>query len=78
MIILRRTKSLVLEELPPKTELMHKTGLSSAEMAFYETLRRKSWNYTERNVTWQITCRKAATRQVSLLFRILFTLSKVR
>jgi SNF2 family DNA or RNA helicase len=38
--ILRRTKTAVLEELPPKTEIVRKITLSDEEAAFYETLRR--------------------------------------
>jgi len=40
--ILRRTKSAVLDELPPKTEIVKKIQLSSDEMAFYEALRRQA------------------------------------
>jgi SNF2 family DNA or RNA helicase len=40
--ILRRTKSNVLDELPPKTEITHKVELSEGEMAFYEALRRQA------------------------------------
>jgi superfamily II DNA or RNA helicase len=40
--ILRRTKSAVLEELPPKTEIVKKITLSDEEMAFYEALRRQA------------------------------------
>lgn len=40
--ILRRTKSGVLDELPPKTEIVKKIQLSDAEMAFYEALRRQA------------------------------------
>ncbi|MDR3366943.1 MAG: DEAD/DEAH box helicase family protein, partial [Prevotellaceae bacterium] len=40
--ILRRTKSAVLDELPPKTEIVKKIQLSSEEMAFYEALRRQA------------------------------------
>ncbi len=40
--ILRRTKSAVLDELPPKTEIIKKIQLSEAEMAFYEALRRQA------------------------------------
>ena len=40
--ILRRTKSAVLDELPPKTEIVKKIQLSEAEMAFYEALRRQA------------------------------------
>jgi len=38
--ILRRTKSAVLDELPPKTEIIRKIELSAEEKAFYEALRR--------------------------------------
>jgi SNF2 family DNA or RNA helicase len=40
--ILRRTKSAVLDELPPKTEIVKKIELSAEEMAFYEALRRQA------------------------------------
>jgi SNF2 family DNA or RNA helicase len=40
--ILRRTKTAVLEELPPKTEIICKITLSDEEMAFYEMLRRQA------------------------------------
>lgn len=40
--ILRRTKTAVLEELPPKTEIIKKIQLSDTEMAFYEALRRQA------------------------------------
>lgn len=40
--ILRRTKSAVLDELPPKTEIVMKVQLSDEERAFYETLRRQA------------------------------------
>jgi len=40
--ILRRTKSAVLDELPPKTEIVKKIQLSDEEMAFYEALRRQA------------------------------------
>ena len=40
--ILRRTKSAVLDELPPKTEIIRKIELSAEEKAFYETLRRNA------------------------------------
>jgi SNF2 family DNA or RNA helicase len=42
--ILRRTKSAVLDELPPKTEIVKKIQLSNEEMAFYEALRRQAIN----------------------------------
>lgn len=40
--ILRRTKNQVLEELPPRTEILLQVELSSEEIAFYETLRRQA------------------------------------
>lgn len=40
--ILRRTKSAVLDELPPKTEIIRKVQFSTEERAFYETLRRQA------------------------------------
>lgn len=40
--ILRRTKATVLDELPPKTEIIKKVQLSDAEIAFYEALRRQA------------------------------------
>jgi superfamily II DNA or RNA helicase len=40
--ILRRTKSAVLEELPPRTDIVQRVELSPQEVAFYEALRRKA------------------------------------
>jgi superfamily II DNA or RNA helicase len=40
--ILRRTKTSVLDELPPKTEIIRKIELSKEEAAFYEALRRQA------------------------------------
>ncbi|GHV06462.1 SWF/SNF family helicase [Bacteroidia bacterium] len=40
--ILRRTKNKVLDELPPKTEIIRKIELNDDERAFYEVLRRKA------------------------------------
>ena len=40
--ILRRTKSQVLEELPPRTEIVQRVELSPEEAAFYEALRRQA------------------------------------
>ena len=40
--ILRRTKTQVLEELPPRTEIVLQVELSQEEMAFYEALRREA------------------------------------
>jgi len=38
--ILRRLKSQVLDELPPRTDILHRIELSREESAFYEALRR--------------------------------------
>jgi superfamily II DNA or RNA helicase len=40
--ILRRTKTAVLDELPPKTEIVKKVELSVEERAFYEAVRRQA------------------------------------
>jgi SNF2 family DNA or RNA helicase len=40
--ILRRTKTAVLDELPPKTEIVKKVELSAEERAFYEAMRRQA------------------------------------
>ncbi|MBF0293707.1 MAG: DEAD/DEAH box helicase [Magnetococcales bacterium] len=40
--LLRRVKSQVLEELPPRTEIVLQVELSDEERAFYETLRRQA------------------------------------
>ncbi|MDM8559959.1 DEAD/DEAH box helicase [Candidatus Parabeggiatoa sp. HSG14] len=40
--ILRRTKNQVLEELPPRTEILLQVELNTEEMAFYEALRRQA------------------------------------
>lgn len=40
--ILRRTKNQVLEELPPRTEILRQVELSEGEIAFYEALRREA------------------------------------
>jgi SNF2 family DNA or RNA helicase/tetratricopeptide (TPR) repeat protein len=40
--ILRRSKTAVLEELPPKTEIVRKIALSDEEQSFYEALRRRA------------------------------------
>jgi len=47
--ILRRTKNSVLDELPPKTEIIRKVELSKEEMAFYEALRRQAIENMESN-----------------------------
>lgn len=40
--ILRRTKAEVLEELPPRTEIMHKIEMGQEEATFYEALRKQA------------------------------------
>ncbi len=47
--ILRRTKSAVLDELPPKTEILKKVQLSPEETVFYEALRRQALLNLEAN-----------------------------
>jgi SNF2 family DNA or RNA helicase len=47
--ILRRTKTAVISELPPKTEIVKKITLSNEEMAFYETLRRNALQSLEKD-----------------------------
>jgi SNF2 family DNA or RNA helicase len=47
--ILRRTKTAVLEELPPKTEIIRKITLSDEETAFYEMLRRQAVESLEKD-----------------------------
>ncbi|MDR1592881.1 MAG: DEAD/DEAH box helicase [Prevotellaceae bacterium] len=51
--ILRRTKTAVLDELPPKTEIVRKITLSNEEMAFYETLRRNALKSLEKDDSTQ-------------------------
>jgi SNF2 family DNA or RNA helicase len=45
--ILRRIKSQVLEELPPKTEIILQVDLSDEETAFYEAIRRNALDHIE-------------------------------
>lgn len=40
--MLRRTKSQVLQELPPRTDILHRIELSREEAVFYEALRQKA------------------------------------
>lgn len=47
--ILRRIKSDVLDELPPKTEIVRKIELSDEEKVFYEALRRQALQNIETN-----------------------------
>jgi SNF2 family DNA or RNA helicase len=47
--ILRRTKTAVIEELPPKTEIVRKITLSDEEAAFYEMLRRRAIESLEKD-----------------------------
>jgi superfamily II DNA or RNA helicase/tetratricopeptide (TPR) repeat protein len=46
--ILRRTKSQVLEDLPPRTEVIRRVELSSEERALHESLRRRAMERLER------------------------------
>ncbi|MGC3976940.1 MAG: DEAD/DEAH box helicase [Paludibacteraceae bacterium] len=62
--ILRRTKSAVLDELPPKTEIIKKVQLSDAEMAFYEALRRQALQNIENNEA------SSGTKQLQVLAEI--------
>ncbi len=45
--ILRRRKSDILQELPPKTELVHHVELSTEEASFYEAVRRNALEQLE-------------------------------
>jgi SNF2 family DNA or RNA helicase len=47
--ILRRTKAQVLEELPPRTEVVLQVEMSPEEAAFYEALRRQALERLERD-----------------------------
>ncbi|MDR1097641.1 MAG: DEAD/DEAH box helicase [Tannerella sp.] len=47
--MLRRTKTKVLDELPPKTEIIKHIRLSDTEMAFYEALRRQALENISKN-----------------------------
>lgn len=49
--ILRRTKSQVLEELPPRTDVLLRVEMSPEETAFYEALRRQSLERLEADST---------------------------
>jgi superfamily II DNA or RNA helicase len=62
--ILRRTKSRVLDELPPKTEVIRYVQLSDEETAFYETLRRNALAAIEADDS------NAGTRQLKVLAEI--------
>lgn len=62
--ILRRTKSRVLDELPPKTEVIRYVQLSYEETAFYETLRRNAIAAIEADDS------NAGTRQLKVLAEI--------
>lgn len=48
--ILRRTKDVVLKELPPRTEIVHRVQPDAVELAFYEALRRKAVEVLESEV----------------------------
>ncbi|MCK5194460.1 MAG: DEAD/DEAH box helicase, partial [Desulfobulbaceae bacterium] len=62
--ILRRIKSQVLEELPPKTEIILHVDLSEDEAAFYEALRRNALAHIERTT-------RAGQRQMTILAEIM-------
>ncbi|MBW1791418.1 MAG: DEAD/DEAH box helicase, partial [Deltaproteobacteria bacterium] len=62
--ILRRIKSQVLEELPPKTEIILHVDLSEDEAAFYEALRRNALDSIERTT-------RAGQRQMTILAEIM-------
>ena len=47
--ILRRTKATVLNELPPKTEIVKKIAFSDQERAFYEAVRRRAMESIEKS-----------------------------
>ncbi|GHV64015.1 SWF/SNF family helicase [Bacteroidia bacterium] len=60
--ILRRTKTAVLEELPPKTEIVKKIHLSDEETAFYEAVRQQAIEALERE--------ESATKHIKVLAEI--------
>lgn len=62
--ILRRLKSQVLDELPPRTEINLKVALSDEEAAFYESLRRNALAKLEAQQT-------TGNRQIQILAEIM-------
>ncbi|MFA7061277.1 MAG: DEAD/DEAH box helicase [Pedobacter sp.] len=65
--ILRRTKSQVLQELPPRTEILHRVELSGEEAAFYEALRRKALD----NLSGGAEGQTPGERQIRILAEIM-------
>ncbi len=65
--ILRRTKSQVLQELPPRTDIVHRVELSSEEASFYEALRRKALD----NLNGGAEGQTAGERQIRILAEIM-------
>jgi len=65
--ILRRLKSAVLDELPPKTEIVKKVQLSDDEMAFYEALRRQAIENLENDDSAQGTKQLKALAEITRL-----------
>jgi len=65
--ILRRLKSTVLDELPPKTEIVKKVQLSDEEMAFYEALRRQAIANLESDDSTQGTKQLKALAEITRL-----------
>jgi SNF2 family DNA or RNA helicase len=59
--ILRRTKAQVLEELPPRTEIMLQVEMNPEELAFYEAIRRQALENI--NVNGKAVVRKNNRRQ---------------
>jgi superfamily II DNA or RNA helicase len=79
--ILRRTKSAVLDELPPKTEVIIKVNLSEEETAFYEAVRQRAIESlekcedTSRNI--QVLAEITRLRQASCNTRLVDPLSEI-
>jgi superfamily II DNA or RNA helicase len=79
--ILRRTKSAVLDELPPKTEVFVKVSLSDEEAAFYEAVRQRAVESleecadTSRNI--QVLAEITRLRQASCNTRLVDPLSEI-
>jgi len=65
--ILRRTKSQVLQELPPRTDIVHRVELSGEEAAFYEALRRKALD----NLSGAAEGQTPGERQIRILAEIM-------
>ena len=65
--ILRRLKSNVLDELPPKTEIIKKIELSKQECAYYEALRRQAIMNMESDESTQGTKHLKALAEITRL-----------